>query len=117
MYDPMTDSRLEDIESYKGRLLAFLKMDNATNFNNLSILEPGSALGGELFAARELGAREVTGLEVIRELVFESEKYSQAKEMTGVFFWSSMGENFQVVGLTLCFPVMLLNIAPTGENI
>lgn len=108
----MTDSRLEDIESYKGRLLAFLKMDIATNFNNLSILVPGSALGGECFAARELGAREVTGLEVIKELVSESERYSLAKNMTGVFFLEFNGRKFPNYGYDLVLSGHVIEHSP-----
>ncbi len=94
MYNPMTDSRLADIESYKGRLSEFLLMDGISNFNGLSILVPGSALGGECFAAIELGAIKVTGLEIMRDLVLASEKYANDKNMANALFLEFNGRKF-----------------------
>jgi SAM-dependent methyltransferase len=94
MYDPMTDPRLEDIQSYKGRLTEFLEMDGISNFNKMSVLVPGSALGGECFATIELVAQEVTGMEVINELVLESEKYASSKNLTNVNFLKFDGRKF-----------------------
>jgi hypothetical protein len=82
----MADPRLEDIQSYKGRLTEFLQLDSLSSFKNLKILVPGSALGGECFAALELGAKEVTGLEIFGELVLSSKKYAASRDASNVIF-------------------------------
>ena len=112
MYNPMTDSRLEDIESYKGRLVAFLEMDGISNFNKKRILVPGSALGGECFAALELGASEVTGLEVTRELVLESEKYANSRNVTNVIFQEFDGRKFPKAGYDLVLSGHVIEHSP-----
>jgi SAM-dependent methyltransferase len=69
-------------------------MDGISNFNGLSILVPGSALGGECFAAIELGANKVTGLEIMRDLVLASEKYAKDKNVMNVMFLEFNGRKF-----------------------
>lgn len=98
MYDPMTDPRLEDIQSYRGRLIEFLQLDGLSSFENKKILVPGSALGGECFAALELGALEVTGLEIFGELVLESKKYASYRNATNVTFLEFDGRKFPNYG-------------------
>jgi len=57
-------------------------------------LVPGSALGGECFAALELGASEVTGLEISKELVIKSQEYAQSRAKANVFFYEFDGKVF-----------------------
>lgn len=94
MYDPMEDPQLIDIENYKGRLSEFLKMEKVSNFDSQKILVPGSALGGECFAALELGAAEVTGIEISKELVVKSQEYAQSRAKSNVFFYEFDGKVF-----------------------
>jgi SAM-dependent methyltransferase len=112
MYDPMKDARLEDIASYKGRLLEFLRLDGLPNFENLKILVPGSALGGECFAALELGAREVTGLEIIQELVLESKNYAASRKASNVFFQEFDGRKFPDYGHDLVLSGHVIEHSP-----
>jgi SAM-dependent methyltransferase len=112
MYDPMTDSRLNDIESYKGRLIEFLQLDGIPNFNDLSILVPGSALGGECFAALDLGAKQVTGLEIFEDLVLESKKYAASKDTTEVIFLEFDGRKFPSYGYDLVLSGHVIEHSP-----
>jgi SAM-dependent methyltransferase len=116
MYDPMSDSRLSDIQSYKGRLIEFLELDGFSSFNNMSILVPGSALGGECFAALELGALKVTGLEVIRELVLVSEKYATAKNLANVNFEVFNGRKFPNYGYDLVLSGHVIEHSPNWKE-
>jgi len=116
MYDPMTDSRLEDIESYKGRLSEFLLMDGISNFKGLSILVPGSALGGECFAAIELGAIKVTGLEIVRDLVLASEKYAQDKKFGECTFLEFNGRRFPKYGYDLVLSGHVIEHSPDWKE-
>jgi SAM-dependent methyltransferase len=112
MYDPMTDPRLEEIQSYKGRLTEFLKLDGLSSFENMKILVPGSALGGECFAALELGAREVTGLEIFGELVLESKKYATSRDATNVTFLEFDGRKFPNHGYDLVLSGHVIEHSP-----
>ena len=113
MCDPMTDSRLVDIDSYKGRLSEFLLMDGISNFNGLSILVPGSALGGECFAAIELGAIKVTGLEIMRDLVLASEKYAKGKN---VMFLEFNGRKFPNNGYDIVLSGHVIEHSPDWKE-
>jgi len=108
----MNDSRLEDIASYKGRLLEFLYLDGVSSFENLKILVPGSALGGECFAALELGAREVKGLEIIQELVIESKNYATARKVSNVVFQEFDGRKFPDYGYDLVLSGHVIEHSP-----
>ena len=79
MYDPFEDEKLLNIENYEGRLRAFLSLDGLSDFSSLVLLVPGSALGGEVFSALELGARHVTGLEVDQKLIDRSKEISSIR--------------------------------------
>lgn len=72
-YDPYSDKNLTNIEGYIGRLKDFIALNNLDeDFNDKSVLIFGSALGGECFAAAQLKAREVLGIEIDEKLIKNS---------------------------------------------
>jgi SAM-dependent methyltransferase len=116
MYNPMNDTRLLDIESYKGRLLAFLTMDSMQDFQGLKVLVPGSALGGECLAALELGAQEVTGLEVSSELVKESQNLVENLSIKNLSFMEFDGRIFPENGFDLVLSGHVIEHTPDWKE-
>lgn len=80
---PLERAQIEYDDEVAG---GFLKWFPGVNVRGLSIFDIGSGYGGRPARYRELGARKVTGVEVLSEMVEESRAFAESKGLTGMEF-------------------------------
>jgi SAM-dependent methyltransferase len=97
-YDPLTDEHLVDIAAYRGRLAEFCRMANLKDLEGQTVVAVGAALGGEVIASFELGAKEVIGLEVDQALVERATQILMNHGLSECRFATFDGVEFPEIG-------------------
>jgi SAM-dependent methyltransferase len=117
MYDPEKDLRLLNLDNYRGRLTAFLKLDQRANLNGLKVLVVGSSFGGECFVALELGASTCTGLEIRENFTIKSREIEAGLNLDRkVDFITFDGKHFPCDGFDLVISGHVIEHTPNPKQ-